>query len=88
MTKTEALKWSRNARRLFGMHRIDAHRVEVACPVDSALGGQQRRPAHRVTVWHKPWEKVTAKMIDAAFVEHFCNEYEEERCEALSVVAL
>jgi hypothetical protein len=82
MTKTEALKWARRARRLYGLYKIDAYRVEIACPVD--VQRDPGRLGHRVTVWHKAWEKVTAPMIDRAFVEHFCHEYEEERCTALA----
>jgi hypothetical protein len=80
LTKTEARQLARKVRqRGYGMYRIDAHHVEIACPLDEHLD----RRAHCVEVWHKPWEKITAPMIDAAFIKHYCSPYEDERCTAL-----
>ena len=86
MTKTEARRQAARARRLYGMQREDGCTVSLACPIDADSRLYPPRPTHRVVVWHKPWEKVTAPMIDAAFVEHYCHEYPEERCASLPAV--
>ena len=84
MTRTEARRQAARARRLYGMQREDGYRVSLPCPIDADSRPYPTRPAHRIVVWHKAWEKVTAPMIDAAFVEHYCHEYEEERCPTLA----
>lgn len=82
LTKTEARRLARLVRNQgYGSYTIDAYRSEFSCPLDAKR--QHPRRGHLITVWKKPWEKITAPMIDKAFVAHFCAEYEDERCEAL-----
>lgn len=76
MTKTEARRLARVARSR-GHMVLDTYRIELFCP----LSGQHGRTLHRVTVARNlVWQKFTAPMIEAAFIEHFCSEYEEDRC--------
>lgn len=82
LTKTEALRLARIVRkRGYGSYTIDVYHSEFSCPLDAER--QHPYPGHRVTVWKKPWEKITAPMIDKAFVAHFCAKYEDERCDTL-----
>lgn len=56
---------------------IDTYRIELFCP----LSVQHGRTLHRVAVGRNlAWEPYTAAMIDAAFIDHFLSEYEEDRC--------
>ena len=86
ITRAEALRLARVSRQMYGMRRepstVDGSRVSLACPLD--VKHHPYRRAHRIIVWHKHWERVTAPMIGAAFVEHYRSEYPEERCPALA----
>ena len=56
---------------------IDTYHIELFCP----LSGQHGRTLHRVAVGRNlAREPFTAAMIDAAFIDHFFPEYEEDRC--------
>lgn len=76
MTKAEARRLARYGRTTYGSYRISAKEQAYPCPLAEKL----RQPGHRITVWHQPWEKVTAPMVDAAIVEHLTTDDDDERC--------
>jgi len=79
MTKTEARRIARLTRQRYGYYRISATLNAYPCLIhdEARISG----PRHRINVHHKPWEKVTASMVDAAIVQHLTCPYSDERCE-------
>ncbi len=76
MTKTEARRLARRGKS-FGYHVVDTYRIEIVCPLSMAPGVA----SHRVTITRNLlWEEFTAPLIEAAFIEHYRSQHEDERC--------
>ncbi len=70
MTKAEITRQRRMAQS-WGHYREDSRTVSYACPLAEKLDRECR---HRITVWHQPWEKVSATMVQVAFESHYLGE--------------
>jgi hypothetical protein len=81
MTKTEARKWARKGRQLYGRYVVSGTETDYVCAY--AADRDRRSVAHKVRVWHRAGTVPTAAQIDAAMVEHLTSEYDDERCPAV-----
>lgn len=80
MTKTQARALAKRARnQSWGFYQTSPTTAEFGCPVHAdhlrEIGEHQWQSPHRITVHHKPYGKVTAPLVDAAFERHFLVQY-------------
>jgi adenylyl- and sulfurtransferase ThiI len=78
LTHAEARYLAKEGRRRYGTYRISGTEQQYPCPL--AVAVEPRTAAHRITVVHKPWEKITARMVDQAVIEHLCSDDPDEQC--------